>query len=164
MREEGDAQTGREILSLGHSGELSNVAFSPDGKRRATNGGPVKVWDAATGQPLFSLVGHTSFVESVAFSPDGRTLVSSGGKDEVKLWDCATGREILTFTQRTGSGDTIPGSAGFRGHHTEFGLPVRGHHTEFGLIGLPSTVAVLRASKPLLVATGHVEAVSQRAG
>src|SRR5262249_41484696 len=64
------------------------VAFSPDGKRLA---GPdqqtVKVWDAQTGQELFSLKGHTDQVYCVAFSPDGKHLASASDDTTVKVWD-----------------------------------------------------------------------------
>jgi WD40 repeat protein len=49
------------------------VAFSPDGKRVASGGSDntVKVWDAQTGQEVFTLKGHVKNVRSVAFSPYG---------------------------------------------------------------------------------------------
>jgi WD40 repeat protein len=44
-----DVQTGQEALTLaGNHGAISNVTFSPDGKRLAASGGDgtVMVWDA----------------------------------------------------------------------------------------------------------------------
>jgi hypothetical protein len=66
---------------VGHHGELWGVAFSPDGQQIATCGGDktAKVWDAATGQELFTLKGHVGLVLGVAFSPDGRRIVTGGG-------------------------------------------------------------------------------------
>ena len=57
-----DAETGRELLTLqGHTSDVWNVAFSPDGQRLASGGRfdpTVRVWDAQTGQQLLVLKGQ----------------------------------------------------------------------------------------------------------
>jgi WD40 repeat protein len=72
-----DAETGRELLTLqGHTGEVSNVAFSPDGQRLASGAfldPTLRVWDAQTGQQLLVLKGRGS---NLAFSRDGHWLVA----------------------------------------------------------------------------------------
>ncbi len=86
-----------KVLQLGHSGEVSSVAFSPDGKTALSgNGvGTASLWDLATGREIRKFEGHADAVGSVAFSPDGRTALSGSWDDHtVRLWDLATGREI----------------------------------------------------------------------
>jgi WD40 repeat protein len=87
----------------GHSSYVWSVSFSPDGRRIVSGGsvlrraGPVKVWDAETGQLMFTLKGHAGTVNSVSFSPDGRRIVSGSLDNTLKVWDAETGQELLTL-------------------------------------------------------------------
>jgi hypothetical protein len=81
--------TSNQQTFRGHTSEVCSVTFSPDGKRLASASQMVKVWDAATGQELFSLKGHTGFVYSVFFSPDGKRLASASLYGTIKLWYAA---------------------------------------------------------------------------
>jgi WD40 repeat protein len=95
------------------NGMVASVAFSPDGQRLAsgsgetdTEFGEVRIWDVATGQPIWSRQGHERRVLSVAFSPDGRYLASGSASklqgQIVKVWDVQTGQERSAFRGRLG--------------------------------------------------------------
>ncbi len=70
----------------------------PDGRRTAsTHYNAVKLWDAASGRELRTLVGHRGAVEAVAFAPDSRWLATGSHDRTICLWDVATGKKLRTF-------------------------------------------------------------------
>ena len=96
----------RDLLTVkAHPGEVTAVAFMPDGKRLFTSGvtrprqklfdprpGDVSFWDAATGHPFpVQLNGPSDKVVRAALSPDGTHLAATQGNPTVLVWALATG-------------------------------------------------------------------------
>jgi hypothetical protein len=81
-----------------------SATFSPDGRQIATASadGTAKVWEARTGECLFTLNGHSDQVMSVSFSPDGRRIVTGSRDQKAKLWDAKSGKELLTLKGHRG--------------------------------------------------------------
>ncbi len=88
-----NAQTGDVISQMEpQKGGVSELAFSPDGKRIATsngNGGGVAVWDVATGSQVFA---HASgSFNAIQYSPTEPVIAAAGADGIVRLFDSKTG-------------------------------------------------------------------------
>jgi WD40 repeat protein len=100
---------GRQDVAVlhGHTGLVTGVAFSDDGRRLATlsrhwlfdNQGDntVRTWEVDPQATLPVLRGHTNGIYPLAFSPDGRWIASGGWDHVVHLWDAATGAPAATL-------------------------------------------------------------------
>ena len=107
-----EADTGRLKFTLtGHTGNLTDACFSPDGSRIATgsNDGTARVWKTLDGQlvttlivrrvkklPRYRIISRALPVilyVYVKFSPDGRKVLTNTyfAESPAKLWDAETG-------------------------------------------------------------------------
>jgi WD40 repeat protein len=115
-----DAGTGKLLLTFDgrHTGPVSALAYSPDGKliASASTGwdyqalaqgnlaalekprGEVIVWDTATGAELYRRPGCST----LAFSPDGKLLAAAGHNSAVMLWETETGKEVASLPGHVG--------------------------------------------------------------
>jgi WD40 repeat protein len=89
---------------MGHTNNVSSVAFSPDGKllASASYDTTIRFWDVKTrkakGEPL---KGHTDTIWKVVFSPDGKLLASASFDKTIRLWDVSSRKEIAKLEGHT---------------------------------------------------------------
>ena len=98
------------VVQVGHTREIGEVAFSPDGKTFASgsNDNTIKLWSVDGGREIKTLSGHTDWVWAVAFSPNGKTLASGSLDKTIKLWNVETGQEIMPLTGSVVGVETPP--------------------------------------------------------
>jgi WD40 repeat protein/DNA-binding SARP family transcriptional activator len=102
-----DLETGREVAIL-VTGEVTGLAFSPDGKLLATQSrspGASKIWHVALDSPEtfgqeFAQLGGSpsgSMASTITFLPDNRRVLYLGANSHVKVWNVEDPVEILSF-------------------------------------------------------------------
>ena len=87
----------------GHSGQIFDVRFSPDGRDVLTWGsdGRVVIWDAGTGIDLFNLDGHERYVTSAQFSSDGTRIVTASWDKTARIWEIPpTGQGLIDYAYK----------------------------------------------------------------
>ncbi len=83
---------------FGHKKEsVYAIAFSPDGARLTSGSSDsLFIWDANSGEHVFSIKGHTTGIQAVAFSPDG-DILATGGRYEINLWNTSSTERVGHF-------------------------------------------------------------------
>ena len=94
---------GSDLTCYGHTNQVRDVAYSPDGTNFASAGdATIRIWDAVTGEEIRKLEGPKSEVTRISFSPDRARLASGYEDNVIRIWDTKTGRVITELTGHTG--------------------------------------------------------------
>ena len=88
-RKDGNTAQGRARASGSGQPNRSAASGGP-----AVTGGPIEIWDIASGRKVSELSGHPDGTLHAVYSSDGKTLVTSSSDNDITLWDVGTGREI----------------------------------------------------------------------
>jgi WD40 repeat protein len=91
-----EVESGRKVAGVACPAGVSNLAWSPDGRRLATGclDFRIYIWNAETGQREAALEGPAAKINSVAFDHSGNLLASSSWDGLIRLWNADNGRLI----------------------------------------------------------------------
>lgn len=97
------AQQPKLMLPLAHTSRITDIDFSPDGKKfvTAANDNTAKIWETNSGILIADLLGHSSWVSSAAYSPDGERILTASMDNIVKIWDANSGRLIANLKEHS---------------------------------------------------------------
>ncbi len=96
-----------EIRRLeGHTDAVEAVTWSPDGSKLASGGddNTIRIWNASSGETLFTLHGHNNTITALAWSPDGKKLASTSDDKTLRVWNPENGEPLATLTGDSSGG------------------------------------------------------------
>jgi WD40 repeat protein len=101
------------LLPLGHTGPVTSVALSADGKRVLTGSedNTARLWDTDSGKTLQTFSGHTARITSVALSADGKRILTGSWDRTARVWNAETGNTLKIFNKHTDFITTVALSA-----------------------------------------------------
>jgi WD40 repeat protein len=108
-----DPKKASEILEMTNPyASVSDMAFSPDGKRLAVaqRENTIRIWDVEQGRVAVKLAGHQNGVSGLSYYNDGKNLVTLGNDDLLKTWDVTSGQEnsnVNLKCNNNGNGDVV---------------------------------------------------------
>ncbi|MFQ5732076.1 MAG: c-type cytochrome domain-containing protein [Planctomycetaceae bacterium] len=104
-----DARSRKPLRTLkGHTGDVTDVVVSNDGRLLAAASGEpglfgeATVWNTRTWKVAARLKGHRDALYAVALSPDGKTLATGSYDQKIKLWNLATRKELRQLDGHNG--------------------------------------------------------------
>jgi hypothetical protein len=83
----------------GHTDDVNQTVFSPDGKHivTASDDCTARVWNPSSGKLEATLEGHLMRVNHAAYSSDGKHIVTASDDGSARVWNSSTGKLEATF-------------------------------------------------------------------
>jgi WD40 repeat protein len=93
------SQLESKYILQGHTDDVTDVAFSPDGSLLASSSmdGDIRLWRTVDGGLERVLRGHRDHVLSLDFSPDGNMLLSGSDDRTARIWTIADGAQLKSI-------------------------------------------------------------------
>ncbi len=103
-----DSESSKQLKELTASGNVSAVAFAPNGKLILIAVGDVaELIDARSFIKIRGFEGHSASITSVAFSPDGKQVLTGCVDGTARLWDAQSAQLIYEVKSDWGSNQSV---------------------------------------------------------
>jgi len=93
-----------EYYILHHPDRVQSAVFSPDGNQilTASEDRVARVWDAASGNLLFTLAGHAGAINEAVYSADGAWILTASDDGSARIWDARNGQSVAALLGHKG--------------------------------------------------------------
>jgi polar amino acid transport system permease protein len=90
---------------LGHKGEVTALAFSPDGELLVSGSTDKTIlfWDPESGRVIGSGEGHYASITRLVFNQEGNSVLSGSADNKAKTWRVPGGKVSATFIGHLGT-------------------------------------------------------------